>query len=143
FDPAKLNIRANTSPESVGSVVFELDGKKFRTENVSPYALAGDNPPGNYHDWTPPLGEHILKATPYTEKNGGGETGPSLTIRFTVVEEQIPNVQSFTLVNADTDQDIGWLSDGDVIRLGSLPSTQLNIRANTSPKEVGSVVFEL
>ena len=39
---SNINVRANTSPDPVGSVVFEVNGSEFRTENVSPYALAGD-----------------------------------------------------------------------------------------------------
>ena len=38
-----LNVRANTTPATVGSVRFDLDATiNFRIENVSPYALAGD-----------------------------------------------------------------------------------------------------
>lgn len=39
---SKLNVRANTSPATVGSVRFALDASSnSRTENVAPYALAG------------------------------------------------------------------------------------------------------
>lgn len=85
-----LNIRANTNPSVVGSVRFALDGNSnFRTENVAPYALAGDNS-GDYLPWTPPLGGHTLTATPFTEANAGGSAGTPLTIAFTVVETGIP-----------------------------------------------------
>lgn len=50
-------------------------------------------------------------------------------------------VTSFTLVNADTNQDIAPLLDGDVIDLAALPTRKLNVRANTSPAQVGSVRF--
>ena len=49
-------------------------------------------------------------------------------------------VTSFTLVNADTDSDIGPLEDGDVIDLATLPTRNLNVRANTSG-QVGRVTF--
>ena len=52
-------------------------------------------------------------------------------------------VTSFTLVNADTDQDLGVLADGAVIDLTTLPTRNLNVRANTSPSPVGSVRFVL
>ena len=43
-----LNIRANTSPATVGSVRFGYDANpNFRTENGAPYAFAGDSS-GNY-----------------------------------------------------------------------------------------------
>ena len=50
-------------------------------------------------------------------------------------------VTSLTLVNADTDTDIGPLTDGATLNLATLPTRNLNIRANTSPSVVGSVRF--
>jgi subtilisin family serine protease/phage-related protein len=135
-----LNVRANTKPDEVGSVKFYLNGSHFRTENVYPYALAGDWL-GDYFDWTPPVGTHTLKAVPYTEAWGGGFEGHALEITFEVVYK--PVVDSFTWVNADTDSDIGPLMDGDVVNLADLPTEDLNIRANTKPDEVGSVKFYL
>ena len=48
----------------------------------------------------------------------------------------------FTLVNANTDQDIQTLKDGDTINPAVLSGKNLNIRANTSDA-VGSLVFNL
>ncbi len=81
-----LNVRANTSPSTVGSVRFSYDGNSnFRTENVAPYALAGDTS-GDYYPWTPAVGSHGLGATPYSRSGGGGVAGEPLSITFTVVE---------------------------------------------------------
>ncbi|WP_170139467.1 Kelch repeat-containing protein [Larkinella arboricola] len=49
----------------------------------------------------------------------------------------------FTLINADTDQDIRTLAQNDVINLAGLTSSNLNIRANTSPAITGSVKLVL
>lgn len=49
------------------------------------------------------------------------------------------SVTGFTLVDADTDEDIGPLTDGDWIAA----SGRLALRANTSPAQVGSVRFWL
>ncbi len=138
--PRYVNIRANTNPNKVGSVVFILDGKKVRTENGAPYALAGDNPSGDYHNWTLPLGDHTLTAIPYSKYNGKGTEGTALTIHFTVVGQR---VESFTLINAETDKSIQSIPNGAIIDLSKLPTQQLNIRANTNPGKVGSVVFIL
>jgi CubicO group peptidase (beta-lactamase class C family) len=78
-----LHIRANTSPATVGSVVFKLDGSNFQTESSAPNALAG-NANGNYAAWTSSNGSHILTATPYPQSGGGGTAGTPLTINFTV-----------------------------------------------------------
>ncbi|MBH8559378.1 InlB B-repeat-containing protein [Hymenobacter negativus] len=52
---------------------------------------------------------------------------------------------SFTLVNADaaTDVDIQPLTNGAILNLATLPTRNLNIRANADPTTTGSVVFAL
>jgi large repetitive protein len=78
-----LNIRANTNPPTVGSVVFTFSGQpSSRTESGAPYALAGDSA-GNYANWNPGLGTFTLTATPYTGPGGAGTAGTPLTITFT------------------------------------------------------------
>ena len=85
----RLNVRANTSPATVGSVRFVLDGGAInRIENAAPYALAGDTN-GNYNPWTPAVGAHTLTVTPYSAANGGGVTGTALTVRFSVLDEPV------------------------------------------------------
>jgi len=54
-----------------------------------------------------------------------------------------PTVTGLVLVNAATDVDIGPLSDGDTIDLGALGTSELNVRAETTPAVVGSVRFGL
>src|SRR5262245_21903498 len=53
-------------------------------------------------------------------------------------------VQSFTLINADTDQPVAsfsTLNDGATIDLPALPTRDLNIQANTNTTDIGSVQF--
>jgi len=84
-DTGNLNIRANTVPGTVGSVVFSYDGNpEYRIENVAPYALEGDDPQGDYADWIPTPGLHSLTATPYTGTGAGGTAGLPFTIDFYV-----------------------------------------------------------
>jgi CubicO group peptidase (beta-lactamase class C family) len=80
----RLNVRAETSPATVGSVRFGLDGAaNYRTETNAPYALAGDDL-GNYRPWTPSVGTHTIKATAYTGSSATGTAGPTLSVTFTV-----------------------------------------------------------
>jgi hypothetical protein len=81
-----LNIRANSSPATVGSVDMMLTGSQFQTQmaNSSPYSLFGDNGAGTYFPWTPNVGSYTLEGTPFTGLNGTGLAGTSLTINFTV-----------------------------------------------------------
>ncbi|MEJ7811756.1 MAG: hypothetical protein WKG32_15195 [Gemmatimonadaceae bacterium] len=54
------------------------------------------------------------------------------------------SVTSFTLINADTEQPIAGydpIAEGAQLNLASLPTQNLNIRANTNPSPVGSVRF--
>lgn len=153
-----LNIRANTNPGRVGSVLFALTGaRKFnKTENGAPYALFSDQT-GNYNAWVPVLGNYTLKATPYKAASGTGSVGTPLTVAFTVINSTVTpapvvvegvlatvqQVVSFTLVNADTDKDIITLTPGATLNLATLPTRNLNIRANTNVNKVGSVSFAL
>jgi hypothetical protein len=106
---ARLNIRANTSPATVGSVVFTLSGQQThtRTENTAPYTLFANRGP-----WTPAAGDYTLTATPYCSAQGGGEQAAALTVSFRVIKQA---VTSFTLINAETDQEIRELKDKDIL----------------------------
>ncbi|MFW6107529.1 MAG: DUF5060 domain-containing protein [bacterium] len=81
-DGGSLNVRADVAGE-VGSVRFAVDGKTVQTENVAPYALAGDRG-GDYSPWRPSPGRHVLTVTPYAESNGRGQAGKPLRLTFTV-----------------------------------------------------------
>ncbi|MCJ8164629.1 DUF4082 domain-containing protein [Pontibacter sp. E15-1] len=143
-----LNIRANTSPSKVGSVKFNLTGTQTKsvTESVAPYALFGDDTRGSYYAWAPAVGSYTLQATPYEGSKATGAAGIAITLSFTVTDRPISSGQrviSMTLVNADNDNDIMVLTSGATLNLASLPTKNLNIRANTSPSKVGSVKFNL
>lgn len=146
----ELNVRANVNPGTVGSVLFELNGIDFRTDNFSPYGLFSENN-GNYNSWAPapePGDVFTVTATPFSGSAGTGQTGQSLTINFSFASGVPVSgvVQSFTLMNANTNQPIPGFNpipDGAQIDLRTLPTDQLNIRANTNPNTVGSVVFNL
>ena len=93
-----LNIRANTSPATVGSVVFALSGAVARsqTESFAPYALFSDDG-GVYVAWTPPVGNYSLLATPYSGGGGAGSPGTALTVAFSVIDQP---AGPFTLATA-------------------------------------------
>jgi N-acetylneuraminic acid mutarotase len=109
-----LSIRANTTPAIVGSVILNLTGAESKTaiESISPYALHGDNPNGNYNAWTPRTGDYILKGTPYTGSSGSGTAGTSLTVNFTVIDQapvtSTPTTNSLVMMypNPSTGEDV-------------------------------------
>ncbi|MBH8559381.1 T9SS type A sorting domain-containing protein [Hymenobacter negativus] len=138
-----VNIRADTDLPLPGSVVMNLTGAQTRneTQDFAPYALFSDYQ-GDYFPWSPPVGSYSLLATPFDDPGGTGNSGAPLTLSFTVVNS-VGGITSFTLVNADTDTDIQTMTSGMTLTLASLPTSNLNIRANTNPATVGSVTFDL
>ncbi|WP_161890522.1 T9SS type A sorting domain-containing protein [Pontibacter russatus] len=138
-----LDIRANTSPATVGSVVFSLSGAASKSviENISTYDMMGDQ-----GAWVPAEGSYTLKATPYTAYGGSGTAGTSLSISFKVVKDASSSSSSditLTLVNASNESDIMALTDGATLDLSKLPTKSLNVRANTVSSSVESVVLQL
>lgn len=138
-----VNIRADVDLPLPGSVVFVLTGPQSRneTQDFEPYALFSDFQ-GDYFPWAPPVGSYSLLATPFDDPGGTGASGAPLTLSFTVVNS-VGGITGFTLVNADTNLDIQSLTPGATLTLATLPTTNLNIRANTSLTTVGSVAFDL
>lgn len=134
-----FSVRANTSPETVHRVEFELSGPIIHSERerLLPYALFRDTMEGDYSGMPFPTGEYTLTVTPFTRTR----RGIPLTITFQVVDEL--RVESLTLVNAETNQDIQELQDGDVINLAETGNIPFSVRANTSPEIVNFVRFEL
>ncbi len=81
-----LSIRAETSPATVGSVLFGYDGNPtYQLENNPPYAFAG-NTGSDYGAWTPAVGAHALTATPYTDAGATGTAGTAMIVHFTVAD---------------------------------------------------------
>jgi hypothetical protein len=91
------NIRAlGMNPDSIsalGAYAMSLPWENYYTgvsgysprnkASLAPYALAGDDN-GNYRPWTPTVGSHTLKATPYAGANATGTAGSAVTVAFTV-----------------------------------------------------------
>ena len=71
----QLNIRANVSGGTVGSVILKSAGPINFTnlENGAPYAMYSDNG-GDYLPRTITSGTYTFEATPYPNANGGGNT---------------------------------------------------------------------
>ncbi|GAA5526567.1 hypothetical protein Hgul01_00340 [Herpetosiphon gulosus] len=70
-----FNLRANTSPETVGSVQFLLDGELYRIDNTPPYTLNAEN-----EHWLPNEQKHELRVTTYSGPNATGKRGGWLVL---------------------------------------------------------------
>lgn len=84
--PDEINIRVDTDPEDVGSVIIGYEGDPaFRVQNVPPFSLFGDRG-GRYRSapfFVP--GIYTISATPYTRNHGQGEAGLTQTVQFTLI----------------------------------------------------------
>jgi ELWxxDGT repeat protein len=125
---------------SVGSVRFFINDVVFRTENVAPFALAGDES-GDYNEWMKSPGLFKITAIPYAGSGASGVAGDPF-IKYVRVISPADTITDlvFTLVNADADTDIRNLINNDIIDYDGSP--RITIRANY-PSTVGSVVFFL
>jgi subtilisin family serine protease len=133
---ANLNIQANTTPGTVGSVKFKVNGSQKNIDNTNPYWLKGGYLAGLG------VGNYTLFGEPFTENFGHGQRGVSKTATITIINATTV-VSSFTLVN--TVNGDAFPIVGDTLRLASAHPdfVNFNIRANTTPAVVGSVKFKI
>jgi len=83
-------------------------------------------------------GQYVFRLT---VMGGGVVDSDDVTLTVNSTPAAGLEVTGFTLINADTNQAIGPLADGDVLNLATLPTRNLNVRADVSGQPVGSVVF--
>jgi hypothetical protein len=98
-----LTVIATPNPAVVGSVVFGYDSTPlFHVENKSPYAFDGKISSGSsfvgYYAWTPTLGKHTIKATPFSGTQGTGTAGTPLAVDFTVANSGAPVTSTSTTI---------------------------------------------
>ncbi len=83
------------------------------------------------------------KTVTLTVKDNLGATNGANIVVNPIDPNDIDRVESFTLINPADDTDRFDLSNGDIINANDLAGVGINIRANTLPREVGSVKFVL
>jgi hypothetical protein len=82
-----IEARASNVSGPIGSVKFAwLNRTDFRTENVAPYMLCGDNGITFYACSFLAVGSHTYFATPYSLTKAGGIIGTRRMVQFTIVQ---------------------------------------------------------
>ena len=151
FNLEAFTVRANAFPagKRIRRVEFNLTApaglSTIRSEYAEPYALFTDDK-GDYFGKKAYIGDYRLTATPYYVNSDGKEiAGTSKTINFTFASDLPPTINRFMLVNNNTDEDIQFLEDGDMIKLRDLGSETFNIRAIafSAGKRIRRVEFQL
>ncbi|MEM1340038.1 MAG: PKD domain-containing protein [Bacteroidota bacterium] len=142
IDGLGANIRANTSPSVVGSVLIELTGalSRTRTENGAPYALWGDGG-GNYRLGDLVVGSYTLTATAFNgAARSGGMIGQPLTVQFTITGQAAqappaPNlgVEETTAFNTLSDVPMS------VLLFPNPASSTISISITNSPEPLGEI----
>lgn len=133
-----LDIRANISSNVIHKVAFNLEGpiSHRHLDKQYPYRLFDRhhrNVKGRY--FLP--GEYTLTVKAYSKRM----VVATHAISFKVIDGFAIN--SFTLIDASTDQDRGTLSDGDTIDVSSLNCDKLSVRAEANPPKLDKVLFNL
>ncbi len=142
FDTADFNIQANIGDLVPGSIVFDFNGtESFRRDNTAPYAVGRENR-GNFRKLDLLPGVNTVTGTPFSRRGGRGDEGVAKTISFEIIGGVVPEVESFTLINADTNEAIGPLNDGDVIDISASDAVNFNVVANVGDLEAKSVIFD-
>ncbi|MBI0399169.1 Ig-like domain-containing protein [Cyclobacterium marinum] len=85
------------------------------------------------------VGEGTASIIAKTE-DGGFTAETKVTVSAKEVEL---SVQSFVMVDASTNKELGKISDGDQLELSEIEGLSVNFRALTSPETIGSVSFSL
>ncbi len=119
------------------------------TEDDEPIVLIEGQPIGGIYsgegvsegEFDPSVGKGIYTIT-YTFTDNITGCKNSVTGEIQVLSNQLLGVVSFTLINADTNEDIFELEEGMRIEINSLPTLNLDVRANTT-EEVESVKLDI
>ncbi|MEO7990301.1 MAG: T9SS type A sorting domain-containing protein [Chryseolinea sp.] len=130
----KYTIRANTNPETVGSVKFALDGTVANTDNSRQYAI---------NNWLLPVlggGNHSITAQAFTKTNGSGEAGHMKSGTIKMINSA--SITDFDVVNGNGVKLLD-LVDGGIINISQPGFNMINLVANTSISSVRSVKFTL
>ena len=141
-----LTFQVNDPDNQFESMDMQLTGPiSFRqTESVQPYTLFGDSPGQNFNGRAFPPGNYTLTVTPYNENGLRGTAGTPLQLSFSIVNNTNSlAISQLVLVNADTDQDIQVLNQGDQIDLANIGTSNLSIRAEVTGGQAGSVALGL
>ncbi|GMN06071.1 hypothetical protein MTsPCn5_14600 [Croceitalea sp. MTPC5] len=140
----EFNIEVLTGDLNVESVIFDFNASQgFRTENVAPYALAGDRS-GNFFGLDFPIGVNSVTATAFTGNGGSGDISASESITFEVIEDFTNATIELILVNASTEESLGVLQNNATIDLADFPEgTEFTVEALVTGFNDESVVFDL
>ncbi|WP_375579441.1 choice-of-anchor D domain-containing protein [Marivirga tractuosa] len=67
---------------------------------------------------------------------------PELSIPVSLEVLELPEISSFTLINAELNEEIGELFTGEIINLDNYANNEFSVIANPTMADVGSVVFD-
>jgi subtilisin family serine protease len=129
-----MNIRANPTPDIIGSVIFRMDGKKVNLDNNSPYLLQTSILSSLSS------GQHVLVAESYTQHSGKGDKHGKEALVFIT---NATAITGFEVVD-HLGNFIKELHNGDELNASDPQLRNMNIRARvTETHETGSVIFYL
>jgi glucose/arabinose dehydrogenase len=132
--PAGLQLTLDGQPQATPAAVLSVEGILRALGAPSPQTVNGVT--YEFVSWSNGGTQTQTVATPTADV--------AYTATYRAVTAPAQAVTSLTLFNADTDLPIAGydpLPNGATLNLATLPTRNLNIRANTNPATVGSVRF--
>lgn len=140
-----ISIRVDYAPDPAKpqAADFIIDGDPFHSENVPPYCINGDRR-GDILPYEPLLDSiwQSITVKMYRYDTAGVLARDTIRLFFENVSDGVPgapSIDSFILVNADTDEDMQVLHEGDFLYIDHLPA--LNLRVTGNIPSTGSVIF--
>ena len=139
--PSKtINLRANTDPETVGSVRFDLnDMRAVEVDDVPPYAMMGDTE-GDYADWTPEPGTYTVLAKPFSEAGAAGIPGRIGRVQFDVIDAPDKNAVPAVVIETPErgDRKSAPASFDVVVKAGDIDGTVERVDLGVNPGPTAS-----
>ncbi len=153
LEQGEYSIRVDLSDlTGVRSVRLRLSGpttaSRIEPNDGTPFTMFGDAP-RNGDVWGQPFsaGLYQAEATPFSERDGGGDNLVTQTVSFRLsgYDPNVTAATGFTLVDAGTDAAAAAIADGATLDTSGLSGGAGNIRVDIAAErpDVESVVFKL
>ena len=138
----EVNLVAFTGAATPASIVFDYaDRADFRIDNEAPFSL-GRSFRDKLFPFNFSLGQQTITATPFSEIDGQGQAFSGASFDFNFVDSRLPFVTEFMLVNAENNENIRPIEEGEVLDLNNFDTRSFNIVAILD-KPSTSVRFDL
>ncbi len=139
------NVSGDKSEDSKGSADFWIVKVDTNGNKLWDKTLGGTDFDSPYSLLLAPNGNYLLTGWSNSPASGDKSENSKGDRDYWIVSihEDAFYTKSLILVNANTDQDIGLLSDESIVKLSEIGNPRLSVRATTVPTTVDSIKLEI